>query len=174
MKKIICLLLSLFILSGCNGSNINLDQYYDMIDVISSTEEFITLPTDYSFTFEVVDTSEGKRFYIIIDVPKQAMFDVKILAYEEGINPKMEFAPNAGIFGDKINLLPNQVNISSGYAKGISISGLLKRDNFSIYCLVQWTDNNKTKVYRDIYKLNKDSVTLMNNPLYIGNSLYAK
>lgn len=174
MKKIICLLLTLFILTGCNDSNISLDQYYDMIGVLSSAEDFIVTPTNYSFTFEVVDTSEGKRFYIIIDAPKQAMYAVKILAYEDGVNPKLEFAPNAGIFGDKINLLPNQVNISSGYAKGISISGLLKRDNFTIYCIVQWTDNNKTKVYRDSFKLDKDSVTLTNNPTCTGNTIYAE
>lgn len=141
-------------LAGCgNSSDASLKQYYDMIENLSSSDDFSFTTNNFSFVYELTNTNEGYRYYIVIDRPRSAMYNVKVVAFEEGFDKEKEFAPNAGIFDERINMLPNQVNIVNGYVKGISISGIAKNDYPILYCLVQWTDANSSKINKEIFKI---------------------
>lgn len=154
MKKIIVILLCLFTLVGCQGaSNSDLKLYNEMIEILSNADDFASSSKYFSTTFEVTSTSEGQRYYIVIDNPNIAMYDVSVIAFEEDADTENAFAPNAGIFDEEINIVPNQINKDKGYVKGISISGLLTNNNPVVYCLVQWKDDKNTKVFREYLKL---------------------
>lgn len=155
MKKIIYLLICLIVLTGCHENEDKRVILYDeMINNLDNAGEFIEDSEYYSVTFESTFTSDGQRYYIVIDNPTVAMYDVSVLAFEEGIDTDIEFAPNAGIFEGTINMIPNQINKDQGFVKGISISGLLKNSGSPIYCLVQWKDETRSQVYRDYLILN--------------------
>lgn len=155
MKKIISLLICLIILNGCHeNEDARVNLYNEMINNINDAGEFIEKSEHYSVTFETTFTSDGERYYIVIDNPTIAMYSVTVLAFEQGTNTEIEFAPNAGIFEGTINMIPNQINKDSGFVKGVSISGILKNSDSPIYCLVQWKDEKSSHVYREYLKLN--------------------
>lgn len=156
MKKIIVILISLLLLTGCQQTDdANVKLYREMINILSSAEEYNANSKYYSVAFETTDTNDGKRFYIVVDNPTMAMYDVNIIAFENGADTENEFIPNAGIFEGEINLVPNQYNKDKGFVKGVSISGLVTSDNPVIYCLVQWKDENNSKIYREFLKFSK-------------------
>ena len=153
MKKIITLLLCFLILTGCHSNDASLKLYNEMIEILSTTEEFTSSSKYFTVTYEVTNTNDGIRYYIVIDNPTMAMYDVNVIAFENGADTENEFAPNAGIFDDEINLVPNQINIEKGYAKGISISGICSDSTNTVFCLVQWKDEKNIKIYREFLKL---------------------
>ena len=157
MKKIIVLLLCLFIFTGCQSDDASLKLYNEMIDILNNAEDFSTESKYFTSTFEVTSTNDGLRYYIVIDNPTMAMYDVNVLAFEEGTNTNDEFAPNAGVFDSDINLVPNQINKDKGFVKGISISGICTDTTKTILCLVQWKDEKNSKIYREFLKLNSNS-----------------
>ena len=154
MKKIIAiLLLCLLILTGCHSNDASLKLYNEMIEILSTSKDFNNSSKYFNVTYEVTNTNDGLRYYIVIDNPNMAMYDVNVIAFEEGADIENEFAPNAGIFDGDINLVPNQINKDMGYAKGISISGLCSNEPKNVLCLVQWKDEKNIKVYREFLKL---------------------
>lgn len=161
MKKIFICFITLFLLLGCHNTEEQFLQLYnDMTNLLLDTNDYISTSKYYSLSINYSKTAEENRFYIVVDSPKVAMYDVKVIAFEEGTDTSIEFAPNVGIFDDKINLVPNQVNKDNGYVKGISISGIFRNENPTILCLVQWK-NDESKVYREFYKLNHQTVSLI-------------
>lgn len=156
MKKIIVLLICLIVLTSCNEDNDSrVNIYNEMINNINNADDFIEKSEHYSVTFETTFTSDGQRYYIVIDNPTAAMYDVTVLAFEQGTDTDIEFAPNAGIFEGNINMIPNQINKDHGFVKGVSISGILKNSMAPIYCLVQWKDEKSSHVYREYLILNE-------------------
>ena len=155
MKKLITLLLCFLMLTGCHSNDASLKLYNEMIEILTNSDDYSNTSKYFTITYETTLTNDGLRYYIVIDNPLMAMYDVNVIAFEEGADTDNEFAPNAGIFDEEINLVPNQINIDMGYAKGISISGLCTDESKAILCLVQWKDENNSKVYREYLKLNK-------------------
>ena len=153
MRKIITLLLCFIMLTGCHSNDASLKLYNEMIDILTSAEDFNTQSKYFNVTYEVTSTNDGLRYYIVIDNPAMAMYDVNVIAFEEGADTENEFAPNAGIFDSDINLVPNQINKDMGYVKGISVSGLCSDESKTVLCLVQWKDEKNLKVYREFLKL---------------------
>lgn len=155
MKRIFIVFVCLLIITSCqenNDSSIKL--YNEMIEILDSTEDFVPNSKYFTVSYEVATTNEGQRYYIVIDNPTMAMYGVNVLAFEEGSDIENEFAPNAGIFENKINLVPNQINKDMGFVKGISISGILSNDS-PVFCLVQWKDEKNSKFYREFLKFSK-------------------
>ena len=157
MKKIVALLLCLFIFTSCQSNGASLKLYNEMIEILENADDYSSQSKYFSSTFEVTSTNDGLRYYIVVDNPTMAMYDVNVIAFEENANTHDEFAPNAGIFDGDINLVPNQVNKDKGYVKGISLSGICADSTKTILCLVQWKDEKNTKIYREFLKFNSNS-----------------
>ena len=127
MKKIFLSLILIIGLFGCSEKNTAAEtKYYDMLKLISQREEYSTSSDNFTISAEISPISEGRyRYFVTLDKPKLAMYEVEILAIEEGKEYINEVAANAGVLLDDIyNMIPNQSDISKGYISGINISGL--------------------------------------------------
>lgn len=154
MKKLfIILFLSLFLVSCTDTDLENIRIYEEMINILNDAAEYNTSSSHYSISINFSRTAQEKRYYIVIDDPQIAMYDVKAIAFEEGPINSDEACPNVGIFDESINLVPNQINKEKGFVKGISISGVYSGDEPTILCLVQWINEDNTKVYREYFRL---------------------
>ena len=106
-------------------------------------------------------------YYVFIDEPKIAMFNIKALVmendyiYEE--NDEIVL-PTIGIFDDTtINMIPNQVDSELGYQKGIVLSGEASSESIILDLIVTWDNQDKSKSFREFYQmeLNMDGFTFV-------------
>lgn len=154
MKKILTiLLLSLFLVSCTDSDMEALRTYEEMISILEDAGEYVSSSDYYSLSINFSRTAQEKRYYIVVDNPQVAMYDVKIIAFEEGTVDSEEACPNVGIFDEEFNLVPNQINKENGFVKGISVSGVYENDDPTILCLVQWINEDNTKVFREYFWL---------------------
>ena len=88
------------------------------------------------------------RYYIILDDPKIAMYNVMMIAVENGVSYQEceTMVPSFGIFEDRVSLVPGQVNYEEGYVKGISISGQSDKDTMDLLILVRWKSSDGTQM----------------------------
>ena len=94
------------------------------------------------------------RFYVTIDNPKAAMYNVEAIAIESDVDYSNEMAANIGLFEDtKYSMIPNQTNASKGFVKGVNISGVTKNENPVLYILVTWTNKDASATKREFFKL---------------------
>lgn len=158
MKKVLSLLLCILLMTGCQEENEekNIIFYNEMIDILHNAKDYAETSEYYSISFEKTFTKDGERYYIVIDNPRIAMYDVNILAFGEDTDTENEFVPNAGIFEGSINMIPNQINKDKGFVKGVSISGVLDDANVPVYCLVQWKDELRSQTFREYFVLNNN------------------
>ena len=106
----------------------------------------------------MVSLPSGKNiFYIFLDNPQIAMYDIKLLAIdlETTYRSSGTMAASLGIFeDDKYSLVPYQVNAQSGYYKGLMISGETTKDELDIGMLVSWYNIDRKISYREFIKFN--------------------
>ena len=88
------------------------------------------------------------RYYIILDDPKIAMYNVMMIAVENGVSYQEceTMVPSFGIFEDRVSLVPGQVNYEEAYVKGISISGQSDKDTMDLLILVRWKSSDGTQM----------------------------
>ena len=115
MKKIFLSLILIIGLFGCSEKNTAAEtKYYDMLKLISQREEFSTSSDNFTISAEISPISEGRyRYFVTLDKPKLAMYEVEILAIEEGKEYINEVAANAGVLLDDIYNNGNSINIAS-------------------------------------------------------------
>lgn len=159
MKKLLILILTFFLIAGCsvNVSKEEYKTYEDMKNILEEATIYSTSSDNYSISITYSNNISDKSYYIVVDNPSIAMYDVKILAFEVVDGDDDQVAPNAGIFDERINLVPNQIKKDEGYVKGVSISGNYINDNPVILCIVQWINEDTTKVYREFFKFSSES-----------------
>ena len=156
MKKIFLSLFLIIGLFGCSDSDSAAEtKYYDMLKLISQREEFSAFSDNFSVSAEISPISEGRyRYFVTVDNPRIAMFEVEILAIEEGKEYVDEVTANAGVLLDEVyNMIPNQSDISRGYISGINISGETNNEHPVLYVLVQWHNKELTIVSREYFKI---------------------
>lgn len=164
MKKIIVILVVLFTLLGCsNVDRENLKTYEDMASVLNDAKDYVSSSEYFDISVKCATVNDEERYYVTIDNPRIAMYDVKAMAFEDGSDIDVEFAPNVGIFDEIINLVPNQINRNDGFVKGITISGVCRSESPVILCLVQWINEDNSKVYREYFKFDN---SVLYNCLY--------
>lgn len=154
MKKIISIIFILFMLSACINTSgkekSDQERYLDMISLIEDNETFATSSNYFNIYAETSTGNEGYRFYVFIDTPRVAMYDVEVMAIEKGKDYKNTMAANLGILEEtEYSFIPNQTNPNKGYYKGASISALTDRENPTLYVLVQWKNRDLSKLYRE-------------------------
>ena len=159
MKKVL-LSLSIFIvlLAGCTKQD-DVDyglyeSYYAAIDtnsIYSVSSEYFTTST------EVTSLPDGSyRYYVFIDDPQIAMYDIVAIIRENRIPfaEQTKMCPSIGIFDQSYSLVPNQVNIENYFAKGLVLSGELdNRDGVILDLLVEWKDVTRVKTYREYIRI---------------------
>ena len=157
MKKIIALLLTC-LLVGCakndSTSEATAKRYNEMISLINEQIDYNEEESYFSIYAQISKVSDGYRYYIFIENPKIAMYNVEAIAITKDIDYTTNMASNIGIFDEtKYNLVPNQVKIEDGYAKGLMLSGISANPYNDLYVLVQWRDVSLTNVSREFIHL---------------------
>lgn len=152
MKKLVVLLV-LLSLCGCSSKK-NKDEadylrYKDNLLLIDNAPAFVESSDYFDATLEVTNNVNGFSYYLIIDNPRYAMYNVSVVAVIEGVTyDENTMAPNYGIFGEeRLNLIPNQLYIEGGYVKGVVVNGVTNNDDFVLKVLVSWTNENNDKTH---------------------------
>lgn len=154
-KKILNVLLSGLLLCGCTrNSKDNLNQagietYETYYTEVISNGHYTETSQYFTLSYEMIRVEDGSyRYYIILDYPKIAMYNVMMIAVENGVSYQEceTMVPSFGIFEDRVSLVPGQVNYEEGYVKGISISGQSDKDTMDLLILVRWKSSDGTQM----------------------------
>lgn len=145
-------------MSSCASNNTldpsAVEKYNSMIEQLNSRTDFKTSSEYFDIDLEVGTIDDGYRFYITIDNPKAAMYNVQAVAIEGDVDYQDTMAANIGLFEDTTYcLIPNQTNVSKGFVKGINISGVSNNENPIIYVLVSWSNKDLSVTKREFFKL---------------------
>lgn len=146
------------LLTSCsNSKDIDagaMERYNSMIEQLSTRADFKTKSEYFDISLDVGSIDGAYRFYVTIDNPKAAMYNVEAIAIESDVDYSNEMAANIGLFEDtKYSMIPNQTNASKGFVKGINISGVTKNENPVLYILVTWTNKDASVTKREFFKL---------------------
>lgn len=158
MKKIISILLILFCVSGCSQiarQEANIDQkYITIIDSLRTRESYATSSNYYDISAEIAKIDGGYRYYVTIDNPRSALYDIEAIAVEEDVDYSQTMAANIGIFEDKIySMIPNQTNPLSGYVAGLVFSGLTDYPETDLYIYVSFNNQDYANNHVEYFKI---------------------
>lgn len=162
IKKIISILLVVFLLSACSSdSTINKsasERYNSMIEQLSSRTDFKSSSEYFDISFDIASIENGYRFYISIDEPKVAMYNIEAIAIEANVDYSNTMAANIGLFEDeKYSLIPNQSYVDKGFVKGVNISGTSENANPTLYVLVVWSNKDLSVTKREFIKVGENN-----------------
>ena len=155
MKRLLAIFLCLLLISGCsqNDDHTMDERYFDMLALLESEQNYQT-PVNYAVSVELSATDDGNyRYYVIIDEPKIAMYEIQAMAIVEGDDYSQTMAANVGIFeGVSYAMIPNQTNVDAGYVGGLSISGLTDHAPCRVLVMVRYRlEGDHESVIREYY-----------------------
>jgi hypothetical protein len=158
MKKIILIIAIILCLCGCEDDGKKKadpdERYMYIIEMISEHESFQETSNYFDIAVEMAKIENGYRYYITIDNPRIAMYDVELLAIEKNVDYRTNMAANVGIFEEKeYHMVPNQSNPDQGYVKGIVASGISKDPSTTLYIFVQFKNSDYSAVRSEYFKL---------------------
>lgn len=158
MKRFLALLIILIVLCGCQEvgkEDIDPNQrYFSLIDSIKEHEVFTEASNYYDISGEMAKIDGGYRYYVTIDEPTSALYDVEVLAIEENVDYRNSMAANAGIFEDsEYTMIPNQKNPDKGYVTGIVVSGVSEKPETTLYVYVSFKNKDYTNIHNEYLKL---------------------
>ena len=158
MKKLLCVFILLLTLCACDDSGKQVadpdERYMYIIEMISEHESFETASDYFDINVEMAKIENGYRYYITVDNPRIAMYDVEMLAIEKNVDYRTQMAANVGIFDEKeYNLVPNQANVDQGYVKGLVISGVSKYPDTKLYVFVQYKNRDYSVTRSEYFEL---------------------
>ena len=142
MKKYFIILLSLFLLTGCQTrkTDVNVDeqlyqQYQDYYTKLKKAKDFENKISDCSVSLILNKTNNDNiRYDIIIDNPQIKMTNIQAIAFVEDetkYNP-----PSIGLLEkETFSLQPGVIDKENGIYKGINLSGMtsLKEITVKVY-----------------------------------------
>ncbi len=156
MRKVLTALCCVFMLAGCasrKDDSANMAAYEGYYKSIQDNDRFQEGSLYYQISAEMSTLADGShRYYIFLDDAQIAMYDVVLLAVEDGLsfdtNDRM--MPSIGIFESQdYSLIPNQARTDKGFVKGLVLSGETAQDSLDIRMLVEWRDKNKENAHRE-------------------------
>lgn len=143
MKKILLLIFILLLLCGCNKDNEALKKYNSYIEELKSSEISKEIPFD--ITIDISKFTDQEYMYkVIIDNPKEELRNIEAIAIHD--KETKDIFPSSGIFDDKYNLIPNNINKDNKNAKGIILIGYLPYEeniDITFKVLLKYKTNNK-------------------------------
>ena len=160
MKRSICFLLLLMILSGCRGDSSSArrmtaeERYLDLVELLQSQEVLREHSNAFDLSGEIVPITDGYRYYVFIDNARIAIYDIEALACEDNVDYTTQMAASVGIFEEnEYHMVPNQSNPDKGYVSGLVISGVSKDPEVDLRILIQWENKERTNNTRAYYRL---------------------
>lgn len=158
MKKILILLLTLLCFCGCDAigkKKVDSNQkYLTIIENINEHDTFLDASNYYDIEAEVAKIDGGYRYYVTIDNPRNALYDVEAVAIEKGVDYKNTMAANVGIFEEsEYTMIPNQANPDKGYVAGLVISGVSENPDVTLYVYVSFKNKDMSVTHSEYFKL---------------------
>jgi len=140
-------------LFGCkneqSSENQNFDIYNTIREQLIAQKEYDEI---YDFRATVVfnQLENGYRYDVIIDEPVSEMYQITAMSYADETADNM--CPNIGIFDeDSYNLKKDYIDKSSGFYKGIQLSGTtLEKQTVRVYVSYYTDANKKQKIEKYI------------------------
>ena len=157
MRKLCCFLLCIGLLAGCastsSSKELMMAAYEGYYRSVEGNERFQSGSDYYQIYGEMTKIGDGSyRYYVFLDEPQIAMYDVVMLAVENDtpFDDATTMMPSIGIFEKtEYSLIPNQARSAAGYVKGLVISGESQQASVDLKLLVEWRDKTKKNSYRE-------------------------
>lgn len=158
MKKLIVTLLIMVMLSSCAPAGKEVidpdERYIYIVNLLEEHDSYSSSSLYFNIEGEMAKIDDGYRYYITLDKPSIAMYDIELLAIEKDVDYLTNMAPNVGIFEDtQYNMVPNQSDISNGFMKGIVASGLSDKPETTLYIFVQFKNYDFSNVHTEYIRL---------------------
>ena len=155
--RIFPVLLLLISLWGCKDAGKETadpnERYAYIIEMIREHEAFSDRSDYFDITVEMAKIDDGYRYYITLDNPRIAMYDVELLAVEEGVDYMSRMAANVGIFEEReYHLVPNQSNPKENFMKGLVASAVTPRAETVLYVFVQFKSADYSTVHSEYFR----------------------
>lgn len=159
MKKILCILLVLLCLCACTEvgkEDVDPDKrYFALIDSIKERDVFVEKSNYFDIATEIAPIEGGYRYYVTIDNPRAALYDVEAMAIEKNVDYTNSMAANIGIFDEtEYAMIPNQKNPDKGYVSGVVISGITENPQTTLYIYVSFKNEDYSNTHVEYFKLN--------------------
>lgn len=128
--------------------------YFSILD----NDRFLNSSNYFNITIEKYEIANQFRYDLIIDDPQVAMYDLVIVIVEnnQDFESLAALTPSLGVFDASVNLIPNQVNISKGFPKGVLLSGISSESTMQLRVMVAWKDYYKLKQMREYFIIDID------------------
>ncbi len=158
MKRILTLIVLLLCLCACSEDGKQKadpdEKYMNIIEMITEHETFETRSDFFNISAEMAKIENGYRYYITVDEPRVAMYDIELLAIEKNVDYRSHMAANVGVFEEsEYHMIPNQSNPDKGFVKGIVASGVSKLPSTTLYVFVQFKNSDYSKVHTEYFEL---------------------
>ncbi len=163
MKKVFLFLLTIMLLSGCSqegGENVVSDEqmtlYSSSYQAVLDNTAFSEESSFFEISYEVVQSEAQHVYYVFVDNPKVAMYDIELIVLENLDNfNTQKMMPTFGIFDSiEYHMIPFQVDAEKGYVKGIMVSGELEEVSGPLYMMVTWKNYTRLQTYREYFVIN--------------------
>ncbi len=158
VKKKMWMIPVMVLLLGCQNSKNDraksvLTAYEGYYRAIEENSRFSGESLYYSVDITMSEMPDHTyRYYCFIDDPQIAMYDITVMAVENGIgyDASGKMMPSVGIFEDMdFSMVPYQTYADAGFVKGVVISGETNDDQVTLNMLVEWKDKNHEKITRE-------------------------
>ena len=158
MKKIVSILLILLFVCGCQEigkEDVDPNQrYFDLIDAIKERDSFTATSNYFDIYAEMAKIDDGYRYYVFIDNPKVAIYDIESIAIEKNVDYSNIMAANIGIFEEKeYSMIPNQKNPDKGYVPGLMFSATCQEPSTTLYIYVSFKNEDYSNTHIEYFKL---------------------
>ncbi len=162
MKKLLVLLLCVFLLAGCHNETKQMDEekynvYLTNYQSILDSEEKKTSSPNFDIQLVRNELVDKYRYDLIIDNPKIALYNVKVLMIVDNTTRTIEtdrMMPSLGMLENReYNLIPYQVDLSQNCYAGLNLSVLDYEPNIHVSVMVSYTNRDKNKNYREFFRL---------------------
>ncbi|OCN03723.1 hypothetical protein A4S06_05015 [Erysipelotrichaceae bacterium MTC7] len=153
-KKSLLCLLAMLLLVSCKVHNEVSSQAMELYNaykeriIANAQNGSDSYDIPFAFAFEITPLEDHAVSYsVIIDEPKVLMNQVQMMALDPASVAPDKMEPSIGIFEEEsYGLIPNQVDASRGYPKGLAINGESSTNTFDLYVMVTYIDENQSNV----------------------------
>ena len=141
MKYIVSFIILCILLTGCSKEAVSkeMQQYQNILNQLK-TESIKNKELPCHLEVSLEESNSGELMYTVtLDEPKEEMYQVQAVFIS--LKEKENSYPSVGIFDDKLNMIPNQVNHKKNIVIGIVLVGYLNtsktpkeyHDTFRLY-----------------------------------------